>query len=145
MKVFRPSLEYMRRADFRALVREGLMSRDLGLPISDFKLSAFCDAVIKDHYGLVAEDDGVCVAYLGGVVASHYWFDRAQLNIVGWYSKRPFAGMRLLTEALAWAKGRPHIKAVMVTVNPEFDAQVRRVIERRGYAAHVVSSFLIEV
>ncbi len=145
MKLLRITSDYTKRDDFRTLVREGLLSRDLGVPISEIKLTTFCDACANGHYGAVAEHDGRCVAYLGAVLADHYWYDRMQLNVVGWYSKHPFAGIRLLEMALQWAQSQPHIRTVLLNVNPEFEEQVRRILKKRKNTAHVVSSILIEV
>lgn len=142
----RATLEDTGKKSFRDLVLAGLYSGDLGIQINKNKLFAFCESTTKlPHYGAIAEQDGEFVAYIGGLCGEHYWLERQQFNIVGWYSTRPGAGMKLLDMALRWAKSVPYIKTTMISVNPDVADRVSAVFKRRGIAVHVAPSFLIEV
>lgn len=145
--IYRRHTEADTKADgFRDLVRRGLYSRDLGIPVSEDKLFQVCAATAKSpHYGAIAEHDGKFMAYIGGLCGEHYWCERQQFNIIGWYSTCPGAGMVLLNMALQWAKAMPYIKTVLVTVNPDVAERVGVLLKRKKITSHAVPSFLIEV
>ncbi len=142
----RAIVDDVQRPDFRALLESGVASHDVGLPVNRDKLFTFTAALIGNpsNYSAIAEESGRCVAYIGGITAEHAFYDRALLNVIAWYSTRPFAGMRLLTMCLQWAAPRPTIKSVCVSFNPIQRERLRAVLSRR-YAVHDVGAVLIHV
>lgn len=95
-------------------------------------------------YGAVAIEDSRYVGYIGGSVTPHWFLARSQLTISAWYSNHPGAGMRLLRDCLAWARAQVLIRQVLITVNDDSSARLRKILGRK-VAVFCGASFLIEV
>lgn len=127
-----------------ALILQGIYS-DTRFTIDEDKLFHTCAALADPpNYSAVAIDHGQFVAYIGGQVQPHAWYPRSILNVIGWYSVKPMAGLPLLTRMMRWASAQPLIKSVIVTVNPPFVERVQRILDRR-YGLRVITSFQIGV
>lgn len=113
----------------KPLVREGLASGRLALAVDERKLVECCRAMTRDHYAEVAEEGGRLVAYIAGQVFEHPWLNRCQLNIVGWYSIRPGAGVLLMRRCLRWAEQNPNVTTVSLWVNEAHEERAARILK----------------
>lgn len=111
------------------IMKKALMADELGMVIDREKLRASVLRTIADGYAAVAEQDGAIVAYIGGVVQEHPYFERQQLYILGWYSMHASAGFRLFRMMMAWKEQRPMIASVYLLVNP--DDRLNRIMASR--------------
>ena len=107
------------RQDLRELAMRGLKTMKFDGVVSQ----ANVDAVFEElgtgrHYAEVAEEGGKIVAYFAALIVPHLWFERGQMQVVGWYSEAKGAGMELLRRAIAWMKSQLNITLMVVTANP---------------------------
>jgi hypothetical protein len=100
------------RDDFRELVSRGLSLEDSDLVIDPDKVIATAQVLCAGGTAWIAEREGVMVAYLGGQVFEHPWLNRCQLNVVGWYSEHPGAGIALAKRCIEWARSNPNITTI---------------------------------
>lgn len=127
------------RDEFRPMMGRALMADMLG-PLDTVKLRASVLRTITDGYAAVAEQGGVVVAYIGGVVQEHPYFERQQLYVIGWYSESTGAGIKLFRMMMAWKDEHPMIASVYLLANP--DERLNRIMVAR-YGAVLVPAYWI--
>lgn len=119
------------RADLRALALRGLATMEFAGTVSQPQLSEVLRAATSgSHYAEIAEIDGRVVAYFGALIVPHLWFERFQMQVVGWYTEVPGAGLELLKRALRWMREQMRITLMVVTVNPITDSKAARAMNR---------------
>lgn len=88
------------------------------------------------HFVRVAEVDGKVVACVGAQTSEGWWFERAQSNVLLFYTRVPGAGIKLLREYAAWVKSRPMIKMAIFSLEPESDPRVAKLLHRLGFTTN---------
>lgn len=107
------------RADLRELAMRGLRTMKFDGVVSQGNVDAvFEELRTGRHYAEVAEEDGKIVAYFAALIVPHLWFERSQMQVVGWYSEARGAGMELLRRAIRWMREQMGITLMVVTANP---------------------------
>lgn len=124
------------------IARSGLSSYPHGMAVDEPKLRSAIVHMIAEGYAAVAEQDGEIVAYIGGVVQEHPYFERQQLCVLGWYSVHTGAGFRLFRMMMAWKDERPMIASVYLLANP--DERLNRIMAAR-YGAVLVPAYWISL
>lgn len=84
------------------------------------------------NFAWVAERDGVIGGALCGLVNDCLVYERAQVNIVQFYTRIPGDGIALMREAVRWWRSRPALKVIVFTLDADADPRIGKLLARLG-------------
>jgi len=135
-------IEYrrMRLAEVDAVAALGcealrVHANDVPLHVSPLKVRSvvmsFC--VHREHFHLVAFDDGQPVGAVALWVAEMPFHERCDGHVMMCYASRAGVGARLVGEMMRWVKRDIRVQRVVWPMNSGFDARLRRFAARYGF------------
>jgi len=124
--------------DLNRIVELGLEALNQGaypnLVISREKVEAMALQCISSpqNFAWVAEKDGIVGGAVCGFTADCMFYERKSFNVVQIYCRLPGEGIKLMREALRWARSRPIIKMIVVTLEYDVDPRIGKMLLRLG-------------
>lgn len=102
--------------------------------ISKAKIREMATEMISgnSHFAWVDEQDGDVVGAVCAYSSESLFYERKQLNVVMFYTRRPGGGGWLLRELIRWWKGRPALKMICFVLESGTDPKLGRFLERHG-------------
>lgn len=85
------------------------------------------------HFCMVSEVDGEVVGAVVACVQAGFWFERSQMSVLMWYSRKAGEGAKLLRELTRWMKSRATIKLAVFEMEPETDPRMKELMRRLGF------------
>lgn len=124
--------------DIPAIIALGIEALNRGtypnLVISHEKVSAMARQCVSSsqNFAWVAERDGIVGGALCALVHENTFHERQKASVVQFYTRIPGEGVKLLREFLRWARGRPAIKIISFTLEPDADPRIGKLLSRLG-------------
>ena len=125
-------------ADISAIVELGLEALKIdpypNLVISEIKIFSLATECVSaaTNFAWVAEKDGKVVGAVCAIVHPLMFYERSQASVVQIYCQYPGDGLKLLREFLRWARSRPVIKMICVTLEAKADPRIGKLLNRLG-------------
>lgn len=125
-------------SDIPRIVELGIEALNQGaypnLVISREKVEAMARECVSSsqNFAWVAEKDGNVVAAVCGFVTECLFYERKQFNICQFWSRTPGEGIKLIRQALRWARSRPAIKMIIFTLEADADPRIGLMLSRLG-------------
>lgn len=86
----------------------------------------------SNNFAYVAEKDGVVVGAVCALVHPMMFYERSQATVLQFFCDDPGQGIKLLRTFLSWVEGRPVIKMVVFTLEPNADPRIGKLLTRLG-------------